>query len=146
MPSRTTRLSASTNSVHLISRPARWDRSVPAPLRPIVRAYLLGYGFTVGPRVLTLLVYHVSKLVHGARRRTRDDHGATEQKPEPALFEALTKILKAGLEVNRFATFCAAIVGGSTLLEVYMLPSFLKSQRSHRDRLHASLLIHHPII
>lgn len=92
-----------------------------------MRAYLLGYGFTVGPRVLTLLVYHVSKLVRGAKRRSPDDDGATERKPEPSILEALTKILKAGLEVNRFATFCAAIVGGSTLLEVHTFPSFLKS-------------------
>lgn len=86
-----------------------------------MRAYLLGYGFTVGPRVLTLLVYHVSKLVKGAKRRTQgddDDGRDTQRKPDSSLLEALTKILKAGLEVNRFATFCAAIVGGSTLLEV----------------------------
>lgn len=129
MPSRTTQLRP-INSAHPISRPARWDRSIPAPLRPIVRAYLLGYGFTVGPRVLTLLVYHVSKLVKGAKRRTRDDDGDTQRKPESSLLEALTKILKAGLEVNRFATFCAAIVGGSTLLEVtYARRPQIKSSR-----------------
>lgn len=118
MPSRTTRLS-STNAVQSIRRPARWDRSIPPPLRPIVRAYLLGYGFTVGPRVLTLLMYHASKLVRGSKRRAvNDDDGATQRKPESSLGEALIKILRAGLEVNRFATFSAAIVGGSTLLEV----------------------------
>lgn len=96
-----------------------------------MRAYLLGYGFTVGPRVLTLLVYRISKLVRGAKRRAQDhDDGATERKPEPSILEAVTKILKAGLEVNRFATFCAAIVGGSTLLEVHTLsPPSLKSHQ-----------------
>lgn len=117
MPSRTTQLSSLHSAKSSIRRPARWDRSVPPQLRPIVRAYLLGYGFTVGPRVLTLVVYHLSNLVRGSKRGANDD-AAARGKPRPSLGEALIKILKAGLEVNRFATFSAAIVGGSTLLEV----------------------------
>lgn len=77
-----------------------------------MRAYILGYGFTVGPRVASLLVYHALKLVRG---HSKD---STSARPRTSLLEALARIFKAGLELHRFAIFCAALVGGSTLLQV----------------------------
>ncbi|KAI3391540.1 hypothetical protein diail_7160 [Diaporthe ilicicola] len=96
------------------SKPARWDRSVPPLLRPLLRAYLLGYAFTVGPRLLALVLHHALKL---ARTRRKAADGPHEGKPEPQLLESLSKTVRAGLEWQRFPTFCAALVGGSTLLE-----------------------------
>lgn len=81
-----------------------------------MRAYLLGYGFTVGPRVFSLLLHHLLKL--GRRQRKGDDDTTSKGKSQPPLYESLRKTLSAGLQVNRFSTFCAALVGGSTLLGV----------------------------
>lgn len=84
--------------------------------RPLLRAYLLGYAFSVGPRLLALALHHALKL---ARRQHKAADGPAEDKPEPQLLESLTKTVRAGLEWQRFPTFCAALVGGSTLLEVW---------------------------
>ncbi len=70
-----------------------------APLRPLLRAYALGYGSVVAPRLLTLLLHHFTR------------------KKIP-LWPALLRILRAGLDWQRFPVFCAALVGGTTLLEV----------------------------
>lgn len=84
-----------------------------------MRAYLLGYGFTVGPRVVSLLMHHLASLVRGHSPENATVASIPSRKKLPLpLLEALTKTLKAGLEVHRFATFCAALVGGSTLLQV----------------------------
>ncbi|KAJ0125366.1 hypothetical protein J7T55_006712 [Diaporthe amygdali] len=104
----------SSVSIRLRSRSARWDRSVPPLFRPILRAYLLGYAFTVGPRLLALVLYHALKLVR-TRRKAVD--GPAENKPEPLLLQSLLRTVRAGFEWQRFPTFCAALVGGSTLLE-----------------------------
>lgn len=117
MPSRTAR-SSSINSIPSVSRPASWGTGIPSPLRPLVRAYLLGYGFTVGPRVLALLAHHAALLLRASTGRALDDAAAHGEPRPPPLRKALARILKAGLKVDRFATFCAALVGGSTLLEV----------------------------
>ncbi|KAG6360530.1 hypothetical protein INS49_011592 [Diaporthe citri] len=101
-------------SIRLGSGSARWDRSVPPLFRPVLRAYLLGYAFSVGPRLLALVLHHALKL---ARRRHKAADGLAENKPEPQLLESLTKTVRAGLEWQRFPTFCAALVGGSTLVE-----------------------------
>lgn len=101
------------------SQPAGLHGGIPPLLRPLARAYLLGYGFSVGPRVFTLLLPRLLRL---AQRRKRDaDDVSSEQKQLPALLEALKKTLIAGTEPHRFPTFCAALVGGSTLLEVWFL-------------------------
>lgn len=102
----------------------RWDTHIPVPpiLRPLVRAYLLGYASAVAPRLLTLLLKHVTSLM--ARRR------ALAGRPEPTpdklqrrhdgetFFESFQQILRAGLDPRRFPAFCALLVGGSTLFEV----------------------------
>jgi hypothetical protein len=91
------------------ARPARLtslEQSIPPVLRPVIRAYVLGYASSTAPRLLTLLLTHLSR-----RRKNIDD------KPVHSFFPSLVRILRGGLELQRFPTFCAALVGGSTLLE-----------------------------
>lgn len=108
----------SSVSIRTRTRLARWDSGVPPLLRPLLRAYLLGYAFSVGPRLLALVLHHALKL---ARRRQKAAGGPAENKPEPQLLESLSKTVQAGFEWQRFPTFCAALVGGSTLLEVWFV-------------------------
>ncbi|KAF3766351.1 hypothetical protein M406DRAFT_89160 [Cryphonectria parasitica EP155] len=99
------------------THPRGWDAGIPPSLRPLVRAYLFGYGFSVGPRVLSLLLHHLLKL-SPRRKGTAQDDAAPSGKSQAPLLESLGKILRAGTQLNRFPTFCAALVGSSTLLEV----------------------------
>lgn len=87
-------------------------------MRPFFRAYLLGYGFTVGPRVLSLLVNHLLRLAPRRHKGADVQDASNHPRPQFTLLEALVKTLSAGASLNRFPTFCAALVGGSTLLEV----------------------------
>ncbi|OAA55933.1 integral membrane protein [Niveomyces insectorum RCEF 264] len=104
-----------------------WDRAVPPALRPLVRAYLLGYASSVAPRLLTVLLTYCT--AHRRRRRRRrlgdvpDDPDKTAPgDPDKASLAwaraSVLRILRSGLEWQRFPTFCAALVGGSTLLEI----------------------------
>ena len=97
------------------------DHAVPPLLRPLVRAYLLGYASVVAPRLFTLLVQHFT------RKSYKGD--AARQKVQPSFRESLQHILRSGLEWQRFPTFCAALIGGSTLLEV--CPHFQSRFTSH---------------
>ncbi|KLU91906.1 integral membrane protein [Magnaporthiopsis poae ATCC 64411] len=90
-------------------RVATWDRNVPPLLRPMLRAWVLGYGSSVAPRVLTLVIQTF------ARRRNLKN---TAQQPRPPFLRALVHILCGGLDPQRFPTFCALLVGGTTLLQV----------------------------
>lgn len=76
-------------------------------LLPLVRAYALGYASSTTPRLLTLLV----TLVTGQSKDGED------RKFQRALFSAC-RILRGGLELQRFPTFCAALIGGTDLLKV----------------------------
>lgn len=88
-------------------------RSLPPALRPLVRAYLLGYASAVAPRLLTLLLQHVS------RRKARSAKCLPADGDDDGSFaESALRILRTGLEPQRFPTFCALLVGGSTLLQV----------------------------
>ncbi|PBP21511.1 integral membrane protein [Diplocarpon rosae] len=80
------------------------EQRIPLLLRPIVRAYVLGYASSTAPRIVTLLLTHRS-------RRSEN----IEKKPDHASFRSALRILRGGLELQRFPAFCAAIVGGSTL-------------------------------
>lgn len=91
----------------------RWDSAIPPTLRPLVRAYLLGYGFAVAPRLATLLLQHLARYRRNKQATTARD----TQRGEPFL-DALQRILLGGLDWRRFPTFCAVLVGGTTLLEV----------------------------
>ncbi|KAF7559710.1 hypothetical protein G7046_g4420 [Stylonectria norvegica] len=81
---------------------------VPEILRPLIRAYLLGYASTIAPRLLTLLLQHV------ARRRRKC---ISPERDNRTFVQSATHILKTGLQCQRFPTFCAVLVGGSTLLQ-----------------------------
>ncbi len=94
----------------------KWDEGIPPLLRPLIRAYLLGYASAVGPRLLTLFLQHLTRRRRKAAPQTPDD------KPQPPAQEdfvqGLRRILAGGLDWQRFPTFCAVIIGGTTLLEV----------------------------
>ncbi|OTB12932.1 hypothetical protein K445DRAFT_76690 [Daldinia sp. EC12] len=86
----------------------RLDESIPPILRPLIRAYVLGYASAVAPRLLTLILKHVT--------RSRKDKGAViVTQPHDSFISSLQRILRGGLELQRFPTFCAALVGGTTL-------------------------------
>jgi hypothetical protein len=76
-------------------------------LKPILRAYALGFASSTTPRVLTLLLTHLSK----SRRKSVQDAAQDD------FFASLVHILAQGLKVQRFATFCALLTGGSTILQ-----------------------------
>jgi hypothetical protein len=81
------------------------DERVPALLRPLIRAYLFGYASSTVPRLLTLFLTHL-----GSRRK-----GSVEGK---AFWPSLRNALCMSLDWQRFPTFCATLVGGSTLCHV----------------------------
>jgi len=101
-------------------RTARWDERIPPLLRPAVRAYLVGYASAVGPRLLALLLQHLT----GARRKKHDAQTQGEKQQAQQNFSdekflvALGRTLKGGCDPQRFPTFCAVLAGGSTLFEV----------------------------
>lgn len=97
----------------------KWDASVPPPLRPLVRAYLLAYASTVAPKLFSLLVRHLSKL-------RRKDKGVQNEKQDESLLASLQRILRDGMHWQRFPAFCAALIGGSTLLEVSLVYSLVR--------------------
>lgn len=83
------------------------EESIPPLLRPLIRAYVLGYASAVAPRLLTLVLQYVT-------RRRRDKGAAIVTH---SFIASLQRILRGGLELQRFPTFCAVLVGGTTLLE-----------------------------
>lgn len=87
------------------------EASIPALLKPAVRAYVLGYASSTAPRLLTLLVTHIGR----RRRKDRDLDG--DESDRESLVTSAVKILKGGLEWQRFATFCGLLVGGTTFLQ-----------------------------
>lgn len=89
-----------------LPRSRQLEKSIPTVLRPVLRAYVLGYASSTVPRLLTLLMTHLS------RRRKNID-----LKPSESFVYSFIRILNGGLEFQRFPTFCAALVGGSTLIE-----------------------------
>ncbi|KAL7944438.1 hypothetical protein V8C42DRAFT_326772 [Trichoderma barbatum] len=90
-------------------------QSLPAALRPLVRAYLLGYASAVAPRLLTLMLQFISKKRRSAKKYLSSD------RDERSFKDSAFRILRTGLDPRRFPTFCAALVGGSTLLQEPLL-------------------------
>lgn len=82
---------------------------IPEILRPLIRAYILGYASAVAPRLLTLV------LQHAAKKRRKD---ISPERDNRSFIDSAQHILRTGFDVQRFPTFCAALVGGSTLLQV----------------------------
>ncbi|PHH93177.1 hypothetical protein CDD83_10726 [Cordyceps sp. RAO-2017] len=83
-------------------------RSLPPALRPLFRAFLLGYASAVAPRLLSLLAQHL------APRKTSRPR---DEKSDRSLCASALLILRTALEPRRFPTFCALLVGLSTLLQ-----------------------------
>ncbi|CAG8976376.1 hypothetical protein HYALB_00006148 [Hymenoscyphus albidus] len=106
-------------------RPLRLRNNVPLSLRPVLRAYFLGYLSSTAPRVLTLLLTYLG-------RRNKDVEGKDSK-----FLSSLLGILRGGLELQRFPTFCAALVGGSTFLQIPIqgLIAIFASSRSPLVRL-----------
>ncbi|KAH7351008.1 hypothetical protein BKA65DRAFT_395759 [Rhexocercosporidium sp. MPI-PUGE-AT-0058] len=82
-----------------LARNRSLEQKIPLLLRPVIRAYVLGYASSTAPRVLTLLLTHLSQ-----RRKNIDE------KPDDHFLHSLIRILRGGLELQRFPTFCAALV------------------------------------
>ncbi|CAK7232694.1 hypothetical protein SEUCBS140593_008347 [Sporothrix eucalyptigena] len=91
------------------------DQVIPSPLQPLVRAYLLGYASSVAPRLLTVLLTYFTAY-HRQRRGLPLAH--SEMASFAYVRGSMRRILRAGLEWRRFPTFCATLIGGSTLLEI----------------------------
>ncbi|EFQ30045.1 uncharacterized protein GLRG_05189 [Colletotrichum graminicola M1.001] len=91
---------------------------IPPILRPLLRAYLLGYASAVAPRILTLLMQYITK----KRRRVSKENGQCD-----GFVERFRQIVLTGLDPQRFPTFCAVLVGGSTLLEELLRQLFQRS-------------------
>ncbi|KAH6640716.1 integral membrane protein [Chaetomium tenue] len=104
-----------------LSSRRRWDSGIAPILQPLVRAYLFGYAYAIGPRLLTLL------LQHAARYRRRNKQTTTTHEPQTktqqiqsdeSFLAALRRIFLAPLDKQSFPTFCAALIGGTTILEL----------------------------
>lgn len=96
-------------------------QSIPPVLRPLLRAYALGYASSTVPRLLTLILTQL----RGRKDKLDADDPKSSAKPRNAFVPALLRILRGGLELQRFPAFCAALVGSATLLEI-PLGSLLK--------------------
>ncbi|EGO56660.1 hypothetical protein NEUTE1DRAFT_147264 [Neurospora tetrasperma FGSC 2508] len=87
----------------------RIESHIPLLLRPLVRAYLLGYVSSVAPRLFTLISKHALRWKAG-------------KKQQDGFVESFVNILRGGMDWHRFPTFCAILTGGSTLLEPLHCP------------------------
>ncbi|OAA52416.1 integral membrane protein [Beauveria brongniartii RCEF 3172] len=85
--------------------------TVPPALRPVIRAYVLGYASAVAPRLLTLAVQHILKL-----RRNSAQLLPADPEDEPTFLAGARHILRSGFDPQRFPTFCAVLVAGTSLL------------------------------
>ncbi|KAJ8126468.1 hypothetical protein O1611_g7170 [Lasiodiplodia mahajangana] len=107
-----------TSPTPILPRPraqAQLDKAIPPILRPVLRAYVLGYASAVAPRVLTLILHNGARWRKG---RGRGLHNGHETRPQDSFGTSLRHILCGGLDPQRFPTFCALLVGGTTLFDV----------------------------
>jgi hypothetical protein len=88
---------------------------IPEILRPLIRAYLLGYASAVAPRLLTLV------LQHAAKRRRKLASQTSPDRDDNSFIKSAAHIVKTGFNPQRFPTFCAILAGGTTLLKVSKL-------------------------
>jgi hypothetical protein len=77
-----------------------------------VRAYVLGYASSVIPRLMTLL------LQYAAAKSKRNRRSTTPVKPVRPIAASVAHIFRTALELHRFPAFCAALVGGTSLLQL----------------------------
>ncbi|UNI20069.1 hypothetical protein JDV02_006195 [Purpureocillium takamizusanense] len=86
-------------------------QSLPPVLRPLVRAYILGFASSVLPRLLTVILQHLS------RARAKNENCLPAEKDHRSFVDSVLHVLRIGLEPQRFPTFCAVLVGGATVLQ-----------------------------
>ncbi|KAL5612145.1 hypothetical protein BROUX41_000311 [Berkeleyomyces rouxiae] len=102
--------------------------AAPPLLRPLLRAFLLGYISTVGPQIISLLF----KTALRARRSTAKDEGRKDG-PGAVDLQSLVDAVKAaavdGLHLRDFPVFSAVVVGGSSLLEAPLSAALKKLAR-----------------
>ncbi|KAK3297720.1 uncharacterized protein B0H64DRAFT_320002 [Chaetomium fimeti] len=118
-----------------LSSRRRWDSGIPPILRPLIRAYLFGYGYAVGPRLLTLLLQHAARYRRRNKRTTTAHEPQTEtptKRHEPFL-AAVRRILLVPLDKQSFPTFCAALIGGTTIFELSLRSLFERHAGSIPD-------------
>ncbi|KAK8094422.1 integral membrane protein- variant [Apiospora hydei] len=108
--------------------PQKWDRSIPPSLRPLVRAYALGYASVVVPRLFTLVLQQVTTTAK-SRSGGGPDNGAL-QPPRESAVVSLQRILRTGLDPQRFPAFCATLVGGTTFTAAWFSLKLLQSKAS----------------
>ncbi|KXJ96906.1 hypothetical protein Micbo1qcDRAFT_191538 [Microdochium bolleyi] len=110
-----------------VSRLRKLEDPVPVLLRPVLRAFFLGYGSAVAPRILTLVLQHITRLRQRRKAKSSGDACCEPREPFPV---ALLRLLRGGFDIRRFPTFCAALAGGSTLLEVLLSKALNKWAQS----------------
>ncbi|KAL3469877.1 hypothetical protein BJX99DRAFT_240434 [Aspergillus californicus] len=82
-------------------------------LQPIIRAYALGYLSSTTPKVVSCL------------RRLWSNNGLSLQEKLRELLQALT----GAIRLESFPTFCASVIGGSTLLPLLVLRALQAAYR-----------------
>ncbi len=104
-------------------------KSIPPSLRPVVRSYLMGYGATVVPQILSLVSKHVKLL-----GRARDGSCDERQYQKESFLRSLVRILMSGLYPQRLPIFCAVLAAGPSFFQVrfcmlcaYAASNFIKA-------------------
>ncbi|KAM5351978.1 hypothetical protein ACJ41O_004701 [Fusarium nematophilum] len=90
--------------------PLRLD-GIPEILRPLIRAYLLGYASAVAPRLLTLVLQQVAK------RRRQLANQLSFDLDDNSFVKSATHIVKTGFNPQRFPAFCAVLEPLKSILE-----------------------------
>lgn len=114
-----------------VPRNRSFEHGVPPVLRPILRAYVLGYASSTFPRIMTLALLYIG-------RKGKNLAGKSEDR----VLISLAKILKGGLEPQRFPTFCKCQVLGELLHLLCCLETFctgaIQSQDVHLSKVQKS--------
>ncbi|KPM37214.1 hypothetical protein AK830_g9364 [Neonectria ditissima] len=113
----------------LAARPSRRGPlsldALPEILRPLIRAYFLGYATAVAPRLLTLVLQYAAK-----RRRNQQLSPDLE---DTSFVKSAKHIVRMGFNLQRFPAFCAVLAGGSTILQEPLKSIIDKAARSLSD-------------
>lgn len=87
------------------SRSGCLERQLLPLLKPVTRAYILGYASSTTPRLLSLCIAII--------------RGKTSQKyNQSGIAKSAFQILIGGLELQRFPTFCATLVGCNSIFGI----------------------------
>jgi hypothetical protein len=87
----------------------------------MARAYLAGYLSAVAPRLLTLVLQHLARRRHANKEKTSTTARDPQHGEGESFLAGLHRILCGGLDLRRFPTFCALLVGSASLLEVSLI-------------------------